>query len=234
MPRLSCRSMTSSSSRGERVIGSTCQHAPASVSPASMPARSWPAAGAASRSKPTHRCPVDARYRPAEPVAQGAAVFLLAGHGSGRRRSGHWSSARRTVDQRRRPHRGPDHPPHGRGGDGPRVHDLDPGAVPGAVRLDLQEFQRAMVTVLEVGHVRLLDQAEAAVPGQLGKVLTVTRSASLAAARQRAQGQLRRRGPAAGDHPGRALFHRLPDDGRGAHPDLPAGVPLGRCVARVG
>jgi len=38
------------------------------------------------------------------------------------------------------------------------------------------------VSVLEVGKVRLLDQAEAAAPGQLGKVLAVTDSASLAAA----------------------------------------------------
>jgi ABC-type multidrug transport system permease subunit len=38
------------------------------------------------------------------------------------------------------------------------------------------------ITVLEVGKVALLDQAEAAAPGQLGKVLTVTHAASLAAA----------------------------------------------------
>jgi ABC-2 type transport system permease protein len=38
------------------------------------------------------------------------------------------------------------------------------------------------VSVLEVGKVRLLDQAEAAAHGQLGKILAVTHSASLAAA----------------------------------------------------
>ncbi len=38
------------------------------------------------------------------------------------------------------------------------------------------------VSVIEVGQVSLLDQAKAAAPGQLGKVLTVTHSASLAAA----------------------------------------------------
>jgi ABC-2 type transport system permease protein len=37
------------------------------------------------------------------------------------------------------------------------------------------------VSVIEVGRVTLLDQAEAAAPGQLGKVLTVTHSANLAA-----------------------------------------------------
>ena len=38
------------------------------------------------------------------------------------------------------------------------------------------------VTVIEVGRVTLLDQAEAAAPGQLGKILTISRAASLAAA----------------------------------------------------
>jgi ABC-2 type transport system permease protein len=38
------------------------------------------------------------------------------------------------------------------------------------------------VSVLEVGRVGLLDRAEAAAPGQLGKILAVTRSASLPAA----------------------------------------------------
>jgi ABC-2 type transport system permease protein len=38
------------------------------------------------------------------------------------------------------------------------------------------------VSVIEVGRVSLLDQAEAAAPGQLGKILTVTHQASLAAA----------------------------------------------------
>jgi ABC-2 type transport system permease protein len=38
------------------------------------------------------------------------------------------------------------------------------------------------VTVLEVGHVRLLDQAEAAAPRQLGKVLTLTHATSLGTA----------------------------------------------------
>ena len=37
------------------------------------------------------------------------------------------------------------------------------------------------ITVIEVGRVGMLDQAEAAAPGQLGKVLTVTHSAKLAA-----------------------------------------------------
>jgi ABC-2 type transport system permease protein len=35
------------------------------------------------------------------------------------------------------------------------------------------------ISVLEVGHVRLLDQAEAASPGQLGRILDLTKSASL-------------------------------------------------------
>ncbi len=38
------------------------------------------------------------------------------------------------------------------------------------------------ITVLEVGRVSLLDQARAAGPGQLGKVMTVTRASDLAAA----------------------------------------------------
>jgi ABC-2 type transport system permease protein len=40
------------------------------------------------------------------------------------------------------------------------------------------------VTVIEVGHVSLLDQAEAAAPAQFGKVLKVTHQANLAAALQ--------------------------------------------------
>jgi ABC-2 type transport system permease protein len=40
------------------------------------------------------------------------------------------------------------------------------------------------VSVIEVGRVSLLDQAEASAPGQLGKILTVTHSASLSAALQ--------------------------------------------------
>ena len=38
------------------------------------------------------------------------------------------------------------------------------------------------ITVIEVGQVSLLDQARAASPGQLGKVMTVTRTSNLAAA----------------------------------------------------
>jgi ABC-type multidrug transport system permease subunit len=38
------------------------------------------------------------------------------------------------------------------------------------------------ITVLEIGRVSLLDQARAASPGQLGKVMTVTRASELAAA----------------------------------------------------
>ena len=72
-------------------------------------------------------------------------------------------------------------------------------------------------------------------PGQLGKVLTVTRSASLAAALDNV-----RKGSydAAVQQQGTTLvvhysiaYQTMAAAG---HPDLPAGVPLGRCVARVG
>lgn len=38
------------------------------------------------------------------------------------------------------------------------------------------------ITVLEIGQVSMLDQARAASPGQLGKVMTVTRTSNLARA----------------------------------------------------
>ena len=84
------------------------------------------------------------------------------------------------------------------------------------------------VSVVEVGQVSLLDQAEAAAPGQLGKVLTVTHSASLAAALADVRkGSDDAAVSAAGPHAGRALLDRGSDHGRhragGVHLDRAAG-----------